>query len=110
MVYLVHYKYIAGWHTINSDIFYEINSKPIYGIYNDYRKGLIEAITFNIKNHSNSYIMSLYSEDNLPNFIVFNMDELKDLHIKIMNSLEGDKYTIKYCDIKELSIEDDNNM
>lgn len=103
MVWLVYFKCIIGWHTIHPDIFNEINAQPIYGIYNDYNKGLIEAIKYNLNNccDVDSKLFEEY-KNNIDN--INNIDKLKILHKKIIKSLNPAKYTYKYCDIKEFDI------
>jgi hypothetical protein len=107
MVWLVYYKYVPGWHTIHPDIFHEINNEPIHQMYNNCQKVLMEAITYNIMNIYDIDAYPEYYNENKPiKLNSFTIDELEKLHIKLINSLEGIKYTYKYCDIMEWSIKD----
>lgn len=106
MVYLVYYKYVPGWHTIHPDIFYEINNEPIHLIYNNYQKALMEAVRYNIKNiYDIVTYPEYYNGNKLIELETFTISELEKLHIKLINSLKCEKYTYKYCDIKEYTIE-----
>lgn len=67
----------------------------------------MEAIIYNIMNIYDIDAYPEYYNENKPiKLDIFTIDELEKLHIKLINTLEGTKYTYKYCDIKELIIED----
>lgn len=115
MAYVLVFNYTQGWSSRDNP-FYGINKCPIMGVYLDKTKALVDCINTNLIEEPytfDEYYVSKsgksYSSDNLIQYGTFDLESLNLIYTEVIDILQNqsnDKYTSRYCYIKDYNFDE----